>query len=158
MIGFKTLYDEATEAEYFVSSASLTDEAYNPQGKNMYQVDLTPFDDCTPCLYNVPLMIDHASNEYYMPELSDIIYGDDYTYDFNSVSKHNLVNVSIDDDMIIMPYQQEQEHEQKQEQEKGLIIKAINKLIELKASSPGGKIGKDLDEIITYMTGAVNNG
>lgn len=106
MIGFKTVYDVTTEAEFWVATASFTDEMPNPQGENMYTIDLIPFDDENiPCLYNVPLLIDYSSSkaEYCLPVLEDVICSGVGCYDFDELTSYNLVSVELDGDMINIP-------------------------------------------------------
>lgn len=127
MIGFKTVYDVTTEAEFFVSSASLTDEMPNPQGGNMYNIDLIPFDGKNvPCLYNVPLLIDHSSGttEYFLPVIEDIINSGAGCYDFDQSTGYELVSMELDGDMINIPLNTTPQ----QTGRKAIVDKAISNL------------------------------
>lgn len=116
MIGFKTVYDVTTEAEFFVASASLTDEKYNPNGENMYRVDLIPFDEENiPCLYNVPLMVDYSSGkaEYCLPLLEDVICSGMDSYDFDNMATHSLISAEIKEDMLNIPLESNEQESPK---------------------------------------------
>lgn len=104
MIGFKTVYEPITETEMYVSSATLADEAYNPKGENMYQVDLMPFDEeNTAPLFNVPLMVDYSNGtpKYYIPDLSEYI-DSEHSYNFDDVSSHKCIEVKLNGDMLVI--------------------------------------------------------
>ena len=140
MIGFKTVYDVTTEAEFFVSSASLTDEMPNPQGENMYTIDLIPFDDENiPCLYNVPLMVDYSSGkaEYCLPVLEDVICSGVGCYDFDQLTSCKLVSVELDGDMINIPL-----NTTPQQTGKAIVDKAISNLNTAISSLEKIKAGK----------------
>lgn len=127
MIGFKTVYDVTTEAEFWVATASFTDEMPNPQGENMYIIDLIPFDgENVPCLYNVPLLIDYSSGiaEYCLPVLEDIINSGAGCYDFDQSTGYELVSMELDGDMINIPLNTTPQ----QTGRKAIVDKAISNL------------------------------
>lgn len=126
MIGFKTVYDVTTEAEFWVATASFTDEMPNPQGENMYTIDLIPFDgENIPCLYNVPLLIDYSSGkaEYCLPVLEDVICSGVGCYYFDQLTSCKLVSVELDGDMINIPL-----NTTPQQTGKAIVDKAISNL------------------------------
>lgn len=107
MIGFKTLYSEATEGEYFVTSCSLVDEKPNFKGKTVYSVDLIPYDeDNFPTIYNMPVMVDRseAATEYYIPNVEEVICSGCNTYNFDNEQKTDLsIIAELKGDMLNIP-------------------------------------------------------
>lgn len=150
MIGFKTVYDVTTEAEFFVSSATLTDETYDPKGENMYQVDLMPFDeDNLPCFYNVPLMVDYSNGtpEYNIPDLSEYIDISDGSYNFDDLKIRKCISAELDGDMLNIPCNVDKQEEHKTNvlitvDDMAETYESIDKLIEaleVLKNAPNGK-------------------
>lgn len=68
----RTVYDQVTETEFFVSNINLVDEKPQEDG-TLYTIDLVPCyspngDDCwenCPELHNVPMMYNETQDKYY---------------------------------------------------------------------------------------------
>ncbi len=102
MIDFKTVYDEATKKKFFVVSVKLVDEKPDFNGTTYYTIDLSPCDeDNIPCLYDVPVMVDHSGTEteFFAPTLESAIHSNTGSYDFNSAPSH-LISAKLNGDTL----------------------------------------------------------
>lgn len=102
----RTVYDQVTETEFFVSNINLVDEEPVRYGTTTYEIDLVSYNDDT-TLFNVPLTVtedEDGNYTYAMPDISEIIdlmiTIDKDTYDYHGEKRSHLYDCKYSDGVL----------------------------------------------------------